>query len=241
MSYTTKLSVNINKIATLRNSRGGNNPDVLKAARDIERFGADGITVHPRPDERHIRYSDVRAIKKAITTEFNIEGNCREQKFIDLVLETKPNQVTLVPDELGQITSDHGWDTIKNKDYLTEMISLFRNAGIRVSIFVDPDVKMVEGAAAAGTDRIELYTEGYASAYLQNPQKAITPYVAAAQKAKALGLGLNAGHDFDMHNLAFFKQHIPWLDEVSIGHALICDALYLGLENTVQLYKRQLK
>ncbi|MFT3947045.1 MAG: pyridoxine 5'-phosphate synthase [Agriterribacter sp.] len=241
MNYTTKLSVNINKIATLRNSRGGNNPDVLKAAAAIERFGADGITVHPRPDERHIRYSDVSAIRKAITTELNMEGNCREQKFIDLVLETKPHQVTLVPDEPGQITSDHGWDTIKNKDYLTEMISLFRNAGIRVSIFVDPDVKMVEGAAATGTDRIELYTEGYADAYLQSPQKAVAPYVAAAQKAKALGLGLNAGHDLDMHNLAFFKQHIPWLDEVSIGHALICDALYLGLENTVQLYKRQLK
>lgn len=240
MHYTTKLSVNINKIATLRNSRGGNNPDVLKAAKDIERFGADGITVHPRPDERHIRYSDVRDIRKAITTEFNIEGNCREKKFVDLVLETRPHQVTLVPDDLGQITSDHGWDTINHKDYLTEMIGVFKAADIRVSIFVDPVVEMVEGAAATGTDRIELYTEGYASAFLKDPQEAVKPYVAAAQKAKELGLGLNAGHDLDMHNLKFFRENIPWLDEVSIGHALICDALYLGLENAVQLYKRQL-
>lgn len=241
MHYTTKLSVNINKIATLRNSRGGNNPDVLKTAQDIERFGADGITVHPRPDERHIRYNDVRNIRQIITTEFNIEGNCREKKFVDLVLETRPHQVTLVPDDLGQITSDHGWDTIKNKDYLTEMIGIFRQAGIRVSIFVDPNVEMVEGAAATGTDRIELYTESYASAYVKNPDEAVKPYVAAALKAKELGIGLNAGHDLDMHNLGFFKQHITWLDEVSIGHALICDALYLGLENTVQLYKRQLQ
>lgn len=240
MHYTTKLSVNINKIATLRNSRGGNNPDVLKAAKDIEHFGADGITVHPRPDERHIRYSDVRDIRKAITTEFNIEGNCREKKFVDLVLETRPHQVTLVPDDLGQITSDHGWDTINHKDYLTEMIGVFKAADIRVSIFVDPVVEMVEGAAATGTDRIELYTEGYASAFLKDPQEAVKPYVAAAQKAKELGLGLNAGHDLDMHNLKFFRENIPWLDEVSIGHALICDALYLGLENAVQLYKRQL-
>lgn len=240
MHYITKLSVNINKIATLRNSRGGNNPDVLKAALDIERFGADGITVHPRPDERHIRYSDVRALRKAITTEFNIEGNCREQKFIDLVLETRPHQVTLVPDELGQITSDHGWDTIKHKDYLTGMIRLFQDAGIRVSIFVDPVAEMVEGAAATGTNRIELYTEGYAKQFLTDKQKAIEPYIAAAAKAKDLGLGINAGHDLDLQNLAWFRQHIPWLDEVSIGHALISDALYLGLENTVQLYKRQL-
>ncbi|MGN6491354.1 MAG: pyridoxine 5'-phosphate synthase [Agriterribacter sp.] len=241
MQHHTKLSVNINKIATLRNSRGGNNPDVLKAALDIERFGADGITVHPRPDERHIRYSDVRSIKKAIATEFNIEGNCREQKFVDLVLETRPNQVTLVPDELGQITSDHGWNTLKHKDYLTGMIGIFRQAGIRVSIFVDPVIEMVEGAAATGTDRIELYTEGYAKQFLLNRQQAVEPYVAAAKKAKELGLGLNAGHDLDLQNLAWFKQHIPWLDEVSIGHALISDALYLGLENTVQLYKRQLQ
>jgi pyridoxine 5-phosphate synthase len=237
----TKLSVNINKIATLRNSRGANNPDVVKAAIDVQRFGSDGVTVHPRPDERHIRYNDVREIKKIITTEFNIEGNCTEQKFVDLVLETKPDQVTLVPDVLGQLTSDHGWDTIKNKDYLQNIIGVFKKAGIRVSIFVDPDVKMVEGAAATGTDRIELYTEGYARQFeTGNKQKAVAPYVEAAKKAKELGLGLNAGHDLDLHNLQYFKQHIPWLDEVSIGHALICDAIYLGFENTVQLYKRQL-
>lgn len=238
----TKLSVNINKFATLRNSRGGNNPDVLKAAIDAQRFGADGVTVHPRPDERHIRYEDVRQIKKIITTEFNIEGNCTEQKFVDLVLETKPDQVTLVPDALGQLTSDHGWDTRKNKSYLQDMIAVFKKAGIRVSIFVDPDVKMVEGAAATGTDRIELYTEGYAKQFAAgNKQEAVAPYVAAAQKAKELGLGLNAGHDLDLQNLQYFKQQIPWLDEVSIGHALICDALYLGFENAVQLYKRQLQ
>ena len=237
----TKLSVNINKIATLRNSRGGNNPDVVKAAIDVQRFGADGVTVHPRPDERHIRYDDVREIKKIITTEFNIEGNCTEQKFVDLVLETKPDQVTLVPDTLGQITSDHGWDTIKNKDYLQNIISVFKKAGIRVSIFVDPVLEMVEGAAATGTDRIELYTEGYAKQFaMGNKQQAIEPYVAAAVKAKELGLGLNAGHDLDLQNLKFFKENIPWLDEVSIGHALICDAIYLGFENAVQLYKRQL-
>ncbi len=237
----TKLSVNINKIATLRNSRGGNNPDVVKAAIDVQRFGADGVTVHPRPDERHIRYDDVRQIKPVITTEFNIEGNCTEQKFVDLVLETKPHQVTLVPDVLGQLTSDHGWDTIKNRKYLQDMIAVFKTAGIRVSIFVDPDVQMVEGAAETGTDRIELYTEGYAKEFATgNKQLAIAPYVEAAKRAQELGLGLNAGHDLDRQNLQFFKQHIPWLDEVSIGHALICDALYLGLENTVQIYKRQL-
>ncbi len=236
----TKLSVNINKIATLRNSRGGNNPDVLKTALDIERFGADGITVHPRPDERHIRYSDVRSIKKSIAVELNIEGNCREPKFVDLVLETQPAQVTLVPDEPGQITSNHGWDTLKHKDYLTEMISVFRSAGIRVSIFVDPIPEMVEGAAATGTNRIELYTEAYAKLYPENKEKAVSAYASAAVKARELKLGLNAGHDLDLNNLAYFKQSIPWLDEVSIGHALICDALYLGLENTVQLYKRQL-
>ena len=242
----TKLSVNINKIATLRNSRGGNNPDVVKAAIDVQRFGADGVTVHPRPDERHIRYNDVREIKKIITTEYNIEGNCTEQKFVDLVLETKPDQVTLVPDTLGQLTSDHGWDTIRNKDYLQNTIAVFKKAGIRVSIFVDPVVQMVEGAAATGTDRIELYTEGYAREYARGNKhpdsfrEAIKPYVAAAAKAKELGLGLNAGHDLDLQNLKFFKENIPWLDEVSIGHALICDAIYLGFENAVQLYKRQL-
>ncbi|HRP33249.1 MAG TPA: pyridoxine 5'-phosphate synthase [Agriterribacter sp.] len=240
MHHTTKLSVNINKIATLRNSRGGNNPDVLKVARDIERFGADGITVHPRPDERHIRYADVREIKKIINTEFNIEGNCREQKFIDLVLETRPQQVTLVPDDLGQITSDHGWNTIQHQDYLKEMIALFQRSGIRVSIFVDPVIEMVEGAARAGTNRIELYTEAYAKNYHTNREKAIAPYIAAAAKAKELRLGINAGHDLDMHNLSYFKEQIPHVDEVSIGHALICDALYLGLENVIQLYKRQL-
>jgi pyridoxine 5-phosphate synthase len=238
----TNLSVNINKFATLRNSRGGNNPDVVKAAIDVQRFGADGVTVHPRPDERHIRYHDVREIKKIITTEFNIEGNCTEQKFVDLVLETKPTQVTLVPDALGQITSDHGWDTIKNKDYLRNIIAVFKKAGIRVSIFVDPDIEMVEGAAVTGTDRIELYTEGFAKQFeMGNKQLAIEPYMAAAQKAKELGLGLNAGHDLDLHNLKYFNQNIPFLDEVSIGHALVCDAIYLGLENAVQLYKRQLQ
>jgi pyridoxine 5-phosphate synthase len=237
----TKLSVNINKIATLRNSRGGNNPNVVQTAIDVQRFGADGVTVHPRPDERHIRYQDVRDIKKIITTEFNIEGNSQEQKFVDLVLEVKPEQVTLVPDALGQITSNHGWDTKKNKDYLREIISVFKNAGIRVSIFVDPVIEMVEGAAETGTDRIELYTEGYATQYAAGKkEEAVLPYVAAAKRAKELGLGLNAGHDLDLHNLKYIKQNIPLLDEVSIGHALICDALYYGLENTVQLYKRQL-
>ena len=237
----TKLSVNINKFATLRNARGGNNPDVVKVAMDAQRFGADGVTVHPRPDERHIRYEDVRLIKKIITTELNIEGNCTEQKFVDLVLETKPTQVTLVPDTLGQLTSDHGWDTIKNKDYLKNIIAVFKKAGIRVSIFVDPDIKMVEGAAATGTDRIELYTESYAKEFGAGRREAgVEPYIAAALKAKELGLGINAGHDLDMQNLKFFNQQISWLDEVSIGHALICDALYLGFENAVQLYKRQL-
>lgn len=236
----TKLSVNINKIATLRNSRGGNNPDVVKAAIDIQRFGANGITVHPRPDERHIRYQDVREIKKIITTEFNIEGNSREQKFIDLVLETKPDQVTLVPDELGQLTSDHGWDTIKYRDYLREIIPVFQKEGIRVSIFVDPVTEMVEGAAETGTDRIELYTEAYARQAITHREEAIEPYVTAAKRAQSLSLGLNAGHDLDLHNLAYFRQQIPWLDEVSIGHALISDALYFGLENAVQLYQRQL-
>lgn len=237
----TKLSVNINKIATLRNARGHNNPDVVKAAVDIQRFGADGITVHPRPDERHIRYEDVRQVKKIITTEFNIEGNCTEQKFTDLVLETLPDQVTLVPDTVGQLTSDHGWDTIKNITYLQEIIAVYKKAGIRVSIFVDPDIRMVEGASETGTDRIELYTESYARLYAEGKkEEAVASYVKAAIRARELGLGLNAGHDLDLHNLRFLKQHIPWLDEVSIGHALICDALYLGMENVVQLYKRQL-
>ncbi|MFT3908195.1 MAG: pyridoxine 5'-phosphate synthase [Ferruginibacter sp.] len=238
----TKLSVNINKLATLRNSRGGNNPDLIKSAKDIERFGADGITVHPRPDERHIRYQDVFDIKKIVTTEFNIEGNPTEKKFVELVLANKPTQVTLVPDALGQLTSNHGWNTIEHAAYLKDIIAVFKNAGIRVSIFVDPDVKMVEGAKLTGTDRIELYTESYAhEAAIGNRESAIAPYIAAAKKANELGLGINAGHDLDLNNLAYFSQNIPGLLEVSIGHALICDAVYLGLENTVQLYKRQLK
>lgn len=237
----TKLSVNINKFATLRNSRGGDNPNVLKAALDAERFGADGITVHPRPDERHIRYSDVREIKKAIATEFNIEGNPMEQKFVDLVLDVKPHQVTLVPDALGQITSNHGWDTLKNKDYLLNIIAVFKNAGIRTSIFVDPDIEMVKGAKATGTDRIELYTEGFATHFTTNKEMAVRPYVEAAKVANELGLGMNAGHDLDLHNLQFFARQIPALLEVSIGHALVCDAIYLGYENAVQMYKRQLQ
>ncbi len=237
----TKLSVNINKFATLRNSRGGNNPDVVKAAVDAQLFGADGVTVHPRPDERHIRYADVYAIKKIITTEFNIEGNSQEQKFVDLVLDVAPTQVTLVPDALGQITSNHGWDTIRHKDYLTDIVGVFKKAGIRVSLFVDPVIAMIEGAAATGTDRVELYTEAYAHQYLTDREKAIAPYRAAAERAILLGLGLNAGHDLDLHNLQFFSRNIPGLDEVSIGHALISDALYLGYENTIQLYKRQLQ
>lgn len=237
----TKLSVNINKIATLRNSRGGNNPDVVKAAIDVQRFGADGVTIHPRPDERHIRYDDARAIKQIITTEYNIEGNCREQKFVDLVLEIKPDQVTLVPDTDGQLTSDHGWDTIQHRDYLTNIIQVFKSAGIRTSIFCDPSIEMIEGAAATGTDRIELYTESYARQYASGLHaEAVEAYTTAAFRATELGLGLNAGHDLDLLNLKYFKQHIPQLDEVSIGHALICDAIYLGLENVIQLYKRQL-
>ncbi|QXV65537.1 pyridoxine 5'-phosphate synthase [Mucilaginibacter achroorhodeus] len=236
----TRLSVNINKIATLRNSRGGNNPDLIQVAKDCEGFGAQGITVHPRPDERHIRYNDVYELKKIVTTEFNIEGNCQEQKFVDLVLAVKPEQVTLVPDALGQITSNHGWDTIKNQDYLKEIISVFKKESIRVSIFVDPIVEMVEAAATTGTDRIELYTEAYAHGYAQNKEQAIAPYVKAAEAAQKAGLGINAGHDLDLENLKYFSDNIPALDEVSIGHALISDALYYGLENTIQMYLRQL-
>lgn len=235
-----RLSVNINKFATLRNSRGGNNPDVLKAAMDAEIFGADGVTVHPRPDERHIRYQDVRDIKANIKTEFNIEGNCREQKFIDLVLEVVPHQVTLVPDNEGQLTSDHGWDTIRHKAYLQEICAMFKRSGIRVSLFVDPVIEMVEGAAEAGADRVELYTEAYARNFKNNPASAIAPYTMAAKKAIELGLGINAGHDLDLENLSFFASNTPGLLEVSIGHALIADSLYLGYENTIQLYKRQL-
>jgi pyridoxine 5-phosphate synthase len=236
----TRLSVNINKIATLRNSRGGNNPDLMQVAKDCERFGAQGITVHPRPDERHIRYDDVYELKKIVTTEFNIEGNCQEQKFVDLVLANKPEQVTLVPDALGQITSNHGWDTIQNQNYLKEIIKVFKGAGIRVSIFVDPVVEMVKAAATTGTDRIELYTEGYAHQYHQDKETAIASYVEAAKAAQEAGLGINAGHDLDLHNLKYFAERIPGLLEVSIGHALISDALYYGLENTIQMYLRQL-
>ena len=235
-----KLSVNINKIATLRNSRGGNNPDLVKVALDCERFGAEGITVHPRPDERHIRYQDTFDLKAAIATEFNIEGNCKEQKFVDLVLANKPAQVTLVPDIEGQITSNHGWDTIKHQAYLKEMVALFQKDGIRVSIFVDPVREMIEAAKTTGTDRIELYTESYAANYAADRVKAIAPYIQAAHTANKLGLGINAGHDLDLHNLKYFADNIPNLLEVSIGHALISDALYLGLENTIQMYLKQL-
>ena len=236
----TKLSVNINKIATLRNARGGNNPDVIKAAIDCEKFGANGITVHPRPDERHIRYQDVYDLKKVLTTEFNIEGNPKEDKFVELVLNNTPHQVTLVPDAKNQLTSNHGWDTITHQEYLKNIISIFKSKGIRVSIFVDPIPEMIVAAASTGTDRIELYTESFASNYHQNKEAAIAPYIIAAETAKEYHLGVNAGHDLDLQNLAFFKQSIPNLLEVSIGHALISDALYFGLENTVQLYKKQL-
>lgn len=237
----TKLSVNINKIATLRNARGGGIPNVLKAAEDIERFGAQGITVHPRPDERHITYQDVRDLKKIVKTEFNIEGNPKEKKFVDLVLEVLPQQVTLVPDAVGQLTSDHGWDTINNLAYLQEIIKVFKSKGIRTSIFVDANVKMVEGAKNTGTDRIELYTESYAKYFPVDREKAIAPFREAAMVAAKAGLGLNAGHDLNLENLRFFKENIPGLLEVSIGHALISDALYFGLENTVQMYRRQLR
>lgn len=237
----TRLSVNINKIATIRNSRGGNNPDLLKAALYIEECGGQGITVHPRPDERHIRYQDVYDLKKTIKTEFNIEGNCREEKFVKLVLENSPDQVTLVPDDPNQITSNHGWDTIKHKSYLQDMCALFKENGIRVSIFVDPDPKMVEAAALTGTDRIELYTEAYALEYLKNPELAIAPYIEAAKIANEVGLGINAGHDLDRNNLQYFQKNIPGLLEVSIGHALISDALYLGLKETIKQYLDALK
>ena len=236
----TKLSVNINKVATIRNARGGNNPDVQKVAVDCEKFGAQGITVHPRPDERHIRYQDVREIKPLITTEFNIEGNPID-KYIKLVLEVKPTQVTLVPDADNQITSNHGWDTVANKGFLTDVIGQFKEAGIRTSIFVDAEPKMVEAARMCGTDRIELYTEPYAAGYEANREEAIKPFIEAAEVAREVGLGLNAGHDLSLQNLTYFHQNIPWLDEVSIGHALICDALYFGLEDTIKRYLACLK
>lgn len=237
----TKLSVNLNKFATLRNARGGNVPDVVQAAIDCQRFGAQGITVHPRPDERHIRYADVREISPVITTEFNIEGNPREKKFVDLVLEIRPTQVTLVPDATGQLTSDHGWDTVANKQYLSDIIALFKSNGIRTSVFVDASEKMVEGAKATGTDRIELYTESYAREYRNDRDDAVKPFTEAAAVARELGIGINAGHDLNLENLRFLKQHIPDMLEVSIGHALIADALYYGLENTIQLYLRELR
>ena len=237
----TKLSVNINKIATIRNSRGGNTPNLLQVAIDAERVGAQGITVHPRPDERHIRYQDVYDLKPLLKTEFNIEGNPKIQKFVDLVLDVKPEQVTLVPDGDNQLTSDHGWDTIANKEYLTDMISKFKSAGIRTSIFVDPDLKMIEGAKATCTDRIELYTEEYARLYSTKKETVIKPFKEASILANKLGLGVNAGHDLSLENLAYFKANTENLLEVSIGHALISDSLYLGLENTIQLYLRQLK
>ncbi|MBL7860373.1 MAG: pyridoxine 5'-phosphate synthase [Cyclobacteriaceae bacterium] len=236
----TRLSVNINKIATLRNARGGNNPDVVKTAIDCERFGAEGITVHPRPDERHIRYSDVIELKKVVTTEFNIEGY-PDERYLGLVGETKPAQATLVPDGPDAITSNAGWDTIKHKAFLSEIVATLKSFGVRVSVFVDPSLPMVEGAKAVGADRIELYTEPYATHYLKNKETAVIPYVLAAQRAHEIGLGVNAGHDLDLNNLRFLKTSLPYLEEVSIGHALICDALYLGLENTIQLYLRQLK
>lgn len=243
----TKLSVNINKVATIRNARGGNTPNVKQFAIDCERFGAQGITVHPRPDERHIRYQDVYDIKPIITTEFNIEGNpkgiskSKPYGFIDLVKEIKPTQVTLVPDAEGVLTSNAGWDTIKNQEYLQDVVKEFKANGIRVSIFIDANPQMIEHAALIGTDRVELYTESYASAYAKDRDVAIAPFIEAAQTAHDCGLGLNAGHDLSLENLAFFRQQIPWLDEVSIGHALISDALYLGIEETIHRYLECLK
>lgn len=236
----TRLSVNINKIATIRNARGGNMPNVQKAAVDCERFGAEGITVHPRPDERHIRYEDVRLLKPLVTTEFNIEGN-PIPSFIDLVLENRPTQVTLVPDAHDAITSNAGWDTITYRDFLTEVCSEFKKNGIRTSIFVDPVPAMAEGAALCGCDRVELYTESYASLFPTDPKKAIEPFIKTAEAAKECGLGLNAGHDLNLDNLEYFIRNIPWTDEVSIGHAIICDALYMGLEKTIRAYLSKVK
>ena len=236
----TKLSVNINKIATVRNARGGNNPDVVKVALDCERFGAEGITVHPRPDERHIRYADVVALKPVLTTEFNIEGY-PQKSFIDLVKSVKPTQVTLVPDAPDQITSTAGWDTKRNLGFLTEIVAEFKEAGVRTSIFVGTEAEMIEYAAKAGADRVELYTEPYATLYPVDAAKAVAPFVEAAMVARKCGLGLNAGHDLSLENLAYLKQQIPWMDEVSIGHALVCDALYLGLKKTIEEYKNCLK
>ncbi len=235
----TKLSVNINKVATLRNARGGNNPDVLQVARDAERFGAQGITVHPRPDERHIRRDDVIRLARVVTTEFNIEGY-PDERFLQLVAEVKPAQATLVPDPPEVLTSNAGWDTVGQQDFLKDVIQQLKAMGVRVSIFVDPSENMVEGAAAVETDRIELYTEGYARRYPEDREAAVAPYTKSAERAQSLGLGVNAGHDLDLQNLQFFKERVPHLLEVSIGHALICHALYYGLENAIQMYRRKL-
>jgi len=236
----TKLSVNINKFATLRNARGGNNPDLIRAALDCERFGAQGITVHPRPDERHIRHDDVLQLKEVVTTEFNIEGY-PDPRYLEIIAEVRPKQATLVPDPPDVLTSNAGWDTIKNRSFLIETISQIREMGVRSSLFIDPDLKMIEAAAEIGTDRIELYTENYATNYPAGRDQAAALYVEAANQAKDLGLGINAGHDLDLNNLEYLKSRIPFLDEVSIGHALVCDAIYYGLENTIQLYLKQLK
>lgn len=236
----TKLSVNINKIATLRNARGGNNPDVEQVAKDCEAYGAEGITVHPRPDERHIRYADVYALRPQVKTEFNIEGY-PSKEFIDLVLRVRPHQVTLVPDAPNQITSNAGWDTKNHFSFLTDLMDTFGTAGIRTSIFVGTDVEMIEYAAKTGADRVELYTEPYAALYPESPEQAIAPFVQAAGVVRRLGMGLNAGHDLSLQNLKYFHDNIPWLDEVSIGHALICDALYLGLQKTIEEYKNCLR
>lgn len=237
----TRLSVNINKFATIRNARGGNKPDIVEAAKDCERFGAQGITIHPRPDERHIRYDDVYALKEVVKTEFNIEGNPKQGRYLDIVLEVKPEQATLVPDAENAITSNSGWDTIKHHDYLVETIDKLKAQGIRTSIFIDPVPELIEAAATTGTDRIELYTESYAKNYLKDPAKAVQDYKIAADIAHQVGLGINAGHDLDLDNLYYFQKNVKNLEEVSIGHALICDALYYGLENTIQLYLRELQ
>jgi len=235
----TALSVNINKVATLRNARGGTMPNLLEVTKDLQRYGAQGITVHPRPDQRHIRYEDVRSLPDILTTEFNIEGN-PIPKFVDLVMKVKPAQVTLVPDAVDALTSNAGWDTIKNQDFLKEIIKKFQSEGIRTSIFIDPVLDQIEGAAATGTDRIELYTEAYAADYTRNREIAIAPYVAASERANELGLGINAGHDLNLDNLAYFAKRIPSLLEVSIGHALICESLYLGFENVIPMYLQRL-
>ena len=236
----TKLSVNINKVATIRNARGGNAPDLLRVARDCELYGADGITVHPRPDERHIRRADVPALRAVLRTEFNIEGY-PSKEFMDLVLKAKPNQVTLVPDKPDQLTSNHGWDTETEQEFLKDILDDLRGAGIRSSIFIDADCRMAEYAAKAGADRVELYTGPYAEEYARNRENAIKPFIETARRVRQLGIGLNAGHDLSLENLAYFIENIPWVDEVSIGHALICDALYMGLEKTIAAYKKQLR